>query len=214
MNEFKKYVDRKCALRFMGFRGEAPDSFKIILEECEAALCEEATPRSVYVVKDKEEVSDILIGNDIASHLSDSCKVAVFAATLGSRVDALISRYQSIDVTKALVTDAEASAAIETYCDEMMKEISSRTRSSLTSRFSPGYGDYPLGIQKELLGLIDAERKIGLTSGESFMLAPSKSVTAIIGLSDGDTVREADTCGKCEMKDTCAFRKEGDRCEI
>jgi cobalamin-dependent methionine synthase I len=49
-------------------------------------------------------------------------------------------------------------------------------------RFSPGFGDLPLTVQAEILGLLDAGRRMGITLSDSFLMAPSKSVTAIIGL--------------------------------
>ena len=49
-------------------------------------------------------------------------------------------------------------------------------------RFSPGYGDLPIEVQKDFLPLLDAERRLGITLSESCLMAPSKSVTAIIGV--------------------------------
>lgn len=40
----------------------------------------------------------------------------------------------------------------------------------MTFRFSPGYGDYPIEMQKEYLRILDAPRKIGLTTGDSVCL--------------------------------------------
>jgi cobalamin-dependent methionine synthase I len=48
-------------------------------------------------------------------------------------------------------------------------------------RFSPGYGDWPLEQQPELIRLAHAD-KIGVSLSSSLMLMPRKSITAIIGL--------------------------------
>ncbi|MCR5275107.1 MAG: Vitamin B12 dependent methionine synthase activation subunit, partial [Clostridiales bacterium] len=48
--------------------------------------------------------------------------------------------------------------------------------------FSPGYGDLPIEVQKEFLPLLDAERRLGITLSDSYLMSPSKSVTAIIGI--------------------------------
>ena len=48
-------------------------------------------------------------------------------------------------------------------------------------RFSPGYGDLSLEVQKEIFSLLDCPRKIGVSLGDSLLMTPSKSVTAIIG---------------------------------
>ena len=214
MKDLSRYIDRKNAVRYMGFKGKAPDRFSEIFDECEKLLEDAMTPRSVYIVRGVSELSGILTGDDIASHLSGCDRAVVFAATLGAKVDALIGKYQCIDVTMALILDAEASAAIEAYCDEMSDKIASSFDARLTSRFSPGYGDYPLEVQRDLLKYIDAERKIGVFAGESLMLSPSKSVTAVMGIADSILNDHGRSCTSCEMRDKCAFRREGEDCGL
>jgi hypothetical protein len=60
--------------------------------------------------------------------------------------------------------------------------LCSQNEESITWRFSPGYGDLPLDTHINLLGALDTSRKIGLTVSRSLILIPSKSVTAIIGV--------------------------------
>ena len=47
-------------------------------------------------------------------------------------------------------------------------------------RYSPGYGDWDLPVQREVLELVEA-KSIGLSLTETFILQPRKSVTAVIG---------------------------------
>jgi cobalamin-dependent methionine synthase I len=47
-------------------------------------------------------------------------------------------------------------------------------------RFSPGYGDWTLDNQPQVLQLAEAER-IGITLTESNIMIPRKSVSAVIG---------------------------------
>ena len=49
-------------------------------------------------------------------------------------------------------------------------------------RFSPGYGDLPLDVQRPLFAALDVPRKIGVSLTDSLLMAPSKSVSAIIGI--------------------------------
>lgn len=79
----------------------------------------------------------------------------------------------------------------------------------MTFRFSPGYGDYPIEMQKEYLRILDAPRKIGLTTGDSCLLVPSKSVTAVLGISDNPIERRKRGCAICSMKGKCRFRRNG-----
>ena len=77
-------------------------------------------------------------------------------------------------------------------------------------RFSPGYGDWPLEQQPELLRLAHAD-KIGVSLSSSLMLMPRKSITAIIGLYR----KQAETapshsphgCAMCNKTD-CPSRKQ------
>ena len=84
--------------------------------------------------------------------------------------------------------------------------------SFLTDRFSPGYGDLPLSLQPEICSALDAARRLGLHVTEHFLLNPSKSVTAVIGLSDRPQMARIRGCGHCAMYETCALRKGGKRC--
>ena len=84
----------------------------------------------------------------------------------------------------------------------------------MTFRFSPGYGDYPIEMQKEYLRILDAPRKIGLTTGDSCLLVPSKSVTAVLGISDNPIERRKRGCAICSMKGKCRFRRNGEHCGV
>lgn len=77
-------------------------------------------------------------------------------------------------------------------------------------RFSPGYGDWPLEQQPELIRVTKCE-SIGITLSESKMLVPRKSVTAIIGLykevkGAEETKHAANGCAACDKTD-CPSRK-------
>lgn len=62
----------------------------------------------------------------------------------------------------------------------MSKELDVR----LKPRFSAGYGDLPLEVQKDIFRVLDCPRKIGLTLNDSLLMSPTKSVTAIVGIED------------------------------
>jgi cobalamin-dependent methionine synthase I len=53
---------------------------------------------------------------------------------------------------------------------------------TLTPRFSPGYGDFPLSYQRVLIDLLDAPRVLGVSVTPSDLLVPVKSVTAVVGI--------------------------------
>ena len=209
----EKYIDRIEALRFMGV-GSAPEGELLSrLEACEREISRLAEPRYTYKLFDKGELSQLLVGEDIKNHLEGCERVIVFASTLGVAVDRYISRLQVADMASAVMADAAASSYIEGFCREadsvLAKEFAPLF---LTWRFSPGYGDFPIELQGKFLSLIEADKKIGLHVTRSSMLLPVKSVTAVIGVSKDPVRKEKQTCAACNMKDVCAFRKEGGHC--
>ena len=101
-------------------------------------------------------------------------------------MDALLRRTQLADLSRCLVLESCATAAIEEVCDRAEGLIAAEfPGKSLTSRFSPGYGDLPVTVQGEFLALLDAPRRIGLCATGSSILTPRKSVTAVLGLLEG-----------------------------
>ena len=83
----------------------------------------------------------------------------------------------------------------------------------LTGRFSPGYGDYPIAVQNDLLRLLDAPRKIGLCATPAHLLTPRKSVTAVLGVAGHPVTGRRAGCANCALRERCAYRKEGKTCE-
>jgi cobalamin-dependent methionine synthase I len=73
-----------------------------------------------------------------------------------------------------------------------------------TTRFSPGYGDFDIAYQKDILNLLNSSR-IGLTLTEGYMLTPTKSVTAVIGFSK-ERKQVLHKCAYCAAKE-CVARK-------
>jgi 5-methyltetrahydrofolate--homocysteine methyltransferase len=116
-------------------------------------------------------------------------------------------------MAKAVVLDSFASVAIEQLCNKADKILAEKYKDSyLTFRFSPGYGDYPLELQREFLNILDAPRKIGLTVNDSFLLTPTKSVTAIIGISPSEIERKKRGCATCNMRGKCLYVRKGEHC--
>ena len=130
-------------------------------------------------------------------------EVIVFAATVGLEIDRLIRRYTNFSPAKALFFQAIGSERIESLCDVFCNELKEEGL-QLRPRFSPGYGDLPLEMQKDIFRVLDCPRKIGLSLNESLLMSPSKSVTAIIGIGGG----EAEVKNKCSacLKTDCAYR--------
>ncbi len=216
-------LDRAEAFRYMGHKGgEIPENINALADECEERLLSAAAPKYVYALFDTEHTSDgvlvkntslILRGASISSHLSTCEKCVLMAATLGVGADSVIRGYESKAMEKAVIADCLASAAIEQVCSRAEEEIQSKLKGmSFTWRFSPGYGDFPLDIQRDFLAVLNAEKRIGLTATENLILIPRKSVTAVIGVSEHEIPKGQRVCGACNMRDKCAFRKNNTHC--
>ena len=113
------------------------------------------------------------------------CREAYLACgTLGAAFDAYHRRISVRSGADALIVQAIGAAAIEKVMDGIEDSIRAELApgESLVTRYSPGYADFPLAEQRTLLGLIDAPRRVGVTLTDSLLMAPSKSVSAVIGV--------------------------------
>ena len=118
-------------------------------------------------------------------------------------------------MARARARDCCASAAVESLCDGAERTLKRQYPDHFfPHRYSPGYGDFPLECQNQILTLLDAPRRIGLTASQSHILIPRKSVTAILGISRQPAAQTRRSCGDCPARETCAYRKAGGHCGI
>ena len=203
-------LDRKRWLAALQSGDEVSDSLKTQMDLAEEQLFEAAKPKAVYRIMKKENIKRK--GVSIEKHLEGCEEVAVMGATLGMGVDDLIRRTQVRDMAMAVILDCGASLLIEEVCDIFQKQINADTDGYLTSRFSPGYGDYPLEYQKIIIHYIDGQRKIGLNVTGNSLMVPRKSITALLGICDHPVTGRLATCGECVLREKCTLRKEGKFC--
>jgi hypothetical protein len=207
-------ISEREALRYLGYRGAAADErTTALIGGLAAELDACVNPKSTFAIYDCRvdppavEFGGVTVNSaNLAGHLKGCRRAALFAATLGAGADTLIRRHSVRDMEKAAVAQAVCAAMIEAYCDLVEGEIArSPDAGGLcpVARFSPGYGDFDIIHQKDILRLLNCA-KIGLALTDGYMLTPSKSVTAVIGLTEG----EKRVKGKCEgcADINCAFR--------
>lgn len=210
--------DRKEIYRYMGCRtADVDEKMRGQVEEAIAKLQGCITPRSTrrsYEILRPGDGSLVIGGihtksRNLAKNLRDCERCCVFAATLGMGPDHLIRRAQAARMSRALALQAASAAMIEAYCDEINEEIAREERvrgNFLRPRFSPGYGDFPLEHQREIEQMLQMDKTIGISLTATLMMMPSKSVTALVGISrqDAGCVREG--CEQCGKTD-CAYRR-------
>jgi len=197
-------------LRYLGHRGqEIPENVEELIKECERELEQMASPRAMwkeYPLSIHDHVLDMGFlqtkSKSLERNLRDCERVILFAATLGSRVDVLLHRYNMIQMSKAV-------AMLETFCDEKNQELKSSYEAKgwyLRPRFSPGYGDFPLECQREIAPALEMGKRIGVNLTDTLLMMPSKSVTAVIGASRLPRNCTVQGCEVCAKRD-CAYRR-------
>lgn len=211
-------IDEKEVLRYLGYKGKPADELiRKSVHYCIEQLEENCKPRSISKTVPVHFDNNAVIigklsvmGRDLREHLRGCEKAILFAATLGPNADMLLERMSKVDISRAAVLQAAAAAMIESYCDEVQSVFAAKAAEEqlyLRPRYSPGYGDFSIRYQKDLLSLLDCPRKIGLTITDSFMLAPTKSVTAVIGLTGDSKGCSVSNCMICKSQN-CPFRKD------
>lgn len=194
--------------------GQADERTAARAQNACAQILDAAAPRAVWRVLAISTIAHIIKGSDIARHLQNCTSCALLAVTLGAQVDALLRRASAADMSRAVFLDAAASVLIEQEADDAEKALRREESQTLymTGRFSPGYGDFPIEVQGEVLHLLDAPRKIGLCATQSHLLTPTKSITALCGLSAAPVTGRLADCTHCVRRDICELRKGGKTC--
>ena len=123
----------------------------------------------------------------LARHIAGCNSAYLVCGTIGAEFDAFQRRVSIVSGADALIVQAIGAALIEKLMDGVEDEIRAELAAgeSLASRYSPGYGDFPLAAQRTLLALLDAPRMVGVSLTDTLLMVPSKSVSAIIGVKKG-----------------------------
>lgn len=194
--------DMKETARYLGYsRFVSPDQdVSGLMEKAAREMAEVMKAQAVFEVFDLTVVSirptdysttaeisfaDVTLqSQDLGRNLAGCQRVALLAATLGPQVDALIRRHSSLDPVYASILQATGAMFIEELVDltnSEIKKIAASQGLKTKPRYSPGFGDVPLEVQKDFFRLLPCTR-IGLTLMDTLIMAPEKSVTAFVGL--------------------------------
>ena len=211
-------ISRREILRYLGYgRQDADERVAEKIEECVSELESAAAPKSIYRVYPLKLLPDDMIdftvfqaeSRNLSKNLKDCSQVILFAATLGAKVDMLLHRYTKLEMSRAVIMQAAATAMTEAYCDEKNTELKKEFEAAglyLRPRFSPGYGDFPLECQRPLTAALETSKRIGVMLTDSLLMTPSKSVTAVIGVSKKPYHCDVRGCEVCTKTD-CAYRR-------
>lgn len=161
----------------------SPEIEKCFLRLKEVASCKFVAARAPLIRFDKNRLDcgfGELESATLIKNLKDSREAFVFAVTIGLGVDRLLARLSAVSQAEHFITDALASALAEAATNKAEELIKNGTL--CRPRFSPGFGDLSIELQPRLLGMLNAQRLLGITVNSSYLMSPMKSVTAIMGV--------------------------------
>ena len=221
--EIRKRVNIREIYRYLGYGTKIPDdSVDAMVREVLTSLMNTIQPKNIYkiyncnvsetvVVLEEEKKALAFESRNLAANLAQCGRVILIAATLGLVADKLLQKYEIMNMTKAAITQACGAACIEAYCnilqEQICKEVSTDDRTFyLRPRFSPGYGDLPLHYQKVIFEELECTKRIGLTLTDSLLMYPTKSVSALIGLTTNPQSCHIGKCVDCDHTE-CEFRE-------
>lgn len=204
------------ALRYLS-APQADESLRAEVRGVCQSMEQRVTPRSVWheypcsVTDASVSFGGITFdGADLARHLKGCSALLLFAATLGIEADRMARTESLRSMARSSMVHAAGAAMIEQYCDDVQETLGTEYEARglyLRPRYSPGYGDLPLSRQADFFRLLELSKRLGLSLNEHFIMTPSKSVTAVIGISAEPTksFRKCRNCGRTD----CPFRREG-----
>ena len=209
-------IDLAQAARYLGARGEPDSATMALLDRCARPLLNAAAPRAVYLRAKKDDLASLWQGADVERHLAGCPEAVLLAVTLGPGADAQIRRAGVGDVAAGAASDALASVLAEQAAEAAearLRALAAAEGLYLTGRYSPGYGDWPIGVQPRIAALLDTPRRIGLCVTGTCLMLPRKSITAALGLSRTPVTGRRAGCAHCALRDKCEYRKRGETCE-
>ena len=184
--------DEKEILRYAMLPSFAPKPEELPLKECLEAAKGAAKCRAVwrrYPLRRNGEELELGFARtdtrDLRRHLEGCSEILLFACTAGAEMDRRIARAKLLSPARGLLMHAIGAQQVEGGCDRLCQRLAELFPDrQLTDRFSPGYGDLPLAMQRDVMEALDCGRTVGITLTDSLLMTPSKSVTAIIGMKE------------------------------
>ena len=188
-------VNRREIFRYLGYGRTEPDErIRALAESCLEELEQETEPKCLFreyplalrVENGIDGGCFQTVSKNLGKNLKDCENLLVFAATLGAGADLIDSKvFQTSDEPGSGDT-----GGCHCHVRGLLRQYLSGTEEDyeknslyLRPRFSPGYGDFPLENQKNLLDALEAGKRIGIKLTDSLLMTPSKSVTAVMGIS-------------------------------
>lgn len=181
------------------------------------SACGTVSPRIVHTI------NSACLSPDGTIHISDrwqiplpaaGChpKIRSVAAVIATLGDALENECrilaQDRHLFQSTLLDAVGTAMLDTLDRRIRSMIEDKCREyGLFGglRFSPGLNGYPLEIQETIFQMTDA-LSANIRLNDSFVMAPVKTISFFMALSDEKPAPQGDKCTGCRLT-SCQFRK-------
>lgn len=175
-NELSARLGRRCS-------HTDPELYRVI-----ESLIQTAEPRYAatrvkisYLESGEIDLGFARVGSAaLSKNLCGAAEAFLLVVTLGVEVDRLLARLSKTSRAEAFIFDAVASALAEAVCDVAEAEIKGGL--VCRPRFSPGYGDFSIDHQGELLSYLGAPAHLGVCVCDSGLMSPMKTISAVIGI--------------------------------
>lgn len=191
MNNLIK-LTKKHVLSFLNYKNQDISGFEEIIEEC---ILEVEKNSQIKSLIDKQPIiskgdNAVILknglgfsGKAISKHLKESDLAVIIAVTIGYQADKIIMSLQKQSPSKALVMNAAASALAELAAETLHKGlIKEYGENAVTKRFSPGFKDFPIQTNKDIIEKYNLTKRYGIMINDSLLMSPSKTITAITGI--------------------------------
>ena len=186
-------VNKSEIYRYLGYKTgmDLPKEIETSVEEILDNVLKQSVPKVCYKYFETKVGEQIDFGfvnvesKELASNLEGCTETVIFGATIGIYTDRQIQKEQILSPVRALIYQAVGAAAVEAVCDDFNEWIRQKEKEKgrdICPRFSPGYGDVSLSIQKNIVQELSLAKLAGITLTDSLLMIPEKSVTAIIGI--------------------------------
>ena len=214
-------MDKQQIMRLIGYNANSEPSARMVslvdeyLENYES-LVDSAysyTFRDIVSVDgDFVTIEDSIVfeSNVIARLLEKSKKVAVFALTIGSRLEEMVGHMSKTSyVLQATVLDAVGSAVAENLADFVQNKIADTVGKEglfISRRFSPGYCDWNVSQQKMVFQALRGDTA-GIRLTDMCLMIPQKSISGIIGICTSESdCQNYNPCVTCD-RHNCPGRR-------
>ena len=184
-------INKREILRYAGCDGNDERILGLVddcIEEIKGELTYKVCYSRFYISRDGDNL-DLgfakTVSHSLGICLNECDEIILFCATIGHRIDRLIEKYSISSPSRATLLQAIGSERVEALCEDfcadVLADVSADGRGT-RPRFSPGYGDLSLELQRDIFASLDPTAKIGVSLNDSLFMRPSKSVSAIIGI--------------------------------